>query len=136
MDDAAATPDFRLVKPLLELVRAAPGAGIHRRELEEHFGRTWGRIWPEASKLYRRRLIDFCGPYMVAAPRSATSTRPITPSAGVIMCGPRPPTREDLESVEAFTRELRARSQLQLVPSVTRLAAELADDDAHQGGPR
>lgn len=113
--DNATTTEL-CVRSLLETVRGAPGYGIHRAELERIFGRPWPQIWPTARGLYGRKLIDFCGPYMVAVP-------PQRPRA--ILCGPRPPTDEDRATVERFGAELERRAQLQLVPSVRKLADEL-----------
>jgi hypothetical protein len=138
MADVAAPPEFS-ARTLLRLVRAAPGGGIHRTELEQQLARPWTQIWPVASQLYARRLIDFCGRYMVAVPGGSHRPRALQSSlptregpapgrrgTGAIMCGPRPPTDADRAAVEDFGRELERRAQLQLVPSVRKLADELA----------
>lgn len=61
------------VRRLLEIVRAAPGGGIHREDLERAFARGWAQIWPTARGLYGRGLIGFCGTYLVAVPRPQSS---------------------------------------------------------------
>lgn len=112
--DNATTTEL-CVRSLLETVRRAPGYGIHRAELERIFGRPWPQIWPTARGLYGRKLIDFCGPYMVAVPPQ----RPRLVQAAEL----------DGQAPELDGGRAAARPQLQLVPSVRKLAAELE----HQG---
>lgn len=60
-------PDWYLIRAITRVVNAAPGGGVHRTELAEHFGiPAHGLSMRDALGVaYRRHQIDFCGQYVV-----------------------------------------------------------------------
>jgi hypothetical protein len=72
-------PDWSLIREVIRQVHAAPGGGLHRRELAGFFRLPpYGESMRDALGIaYRHRKIDFCGQYVVRprGPRAMHPTR-------------------------------------------------------------
>lgn len=80
MAENTVSEGWLIQRKLLELVRGAPGGGLHRTELEAELELDWPQIWQAAARtLYGRRLVDFCGAYLVDAPRPRGGAQPRRP---------------------------------------------------------